>query len=104
MFDLPHAELHAALLPYTAAFLLPAAPRAGQQIAAALDTGDAAAAIVALARDVGTPESLAALGLSEDDAVQAAAVAAPDLPERPRKPTLAELEDLLRRAVRGTPV
>ena len=40
MLDLPHAELHAALLPYTAAFLLPAAPAAGRRIAAALDVDD----------------------------------------------------------------
>jgi maleylacetate reductase len=101
MFDLPHAELHAALLPYTAAFLLPAAPEAGRRIAVALDADDPAAAITALARDLGTPRSLAALGLTEDDAVRAAAVAAPDVPEKPRRPTPAELEDLLRRAVRG---
>ena len=101
MFDLPHAELHAALLPYTAAFLLPAAPEAGRRIAEALGGGDPAEAIGALARDVGTPRSLAALGLTEDDAVRAAAVAAPELPDKPRRPTPAELEDLLRRAVRG---
>jgi maleylacetate reductase len=101
MFDLPHAELHAALLPYTAAFLLPAAPEAGRRIAEALQAGDPAEAIGALARGVGTPRSLAALGLTEDDAVRAAAVAAPELPDKPRRPTPAELEDLLRRAVRG---
>jgi maleylacetate reductase len=101
MFDLPHAELHAALLPYTAAFLLPAAPRAGRQIAEALDADDAAAAIAALARDTGAPSSLAELGMTEDDAAQAAAVAAPDLPDVPRRPDPAELEALLRRAVRG---
>jgi maleylacetate reductase len=101
MFDLPHAELHAALLPYTAAFLLPAAPEAGRRIAAALGVDDGAAGIVALARDLGTPRSLAALGLTEDDAVRAAAVAAPDVPDLPLRPTPAELEDLLRRAVRG---
>lgn len=103
MFDLPHAELHAALLPYTAAFLLPAAPEAGRQIAAALDADDPAAALVALARDVGTPASLAELGMSEADARRAAAVAAPDVPDLPRRPNLAELEDLLLRAVRGAP-
>jgi maleylacetate reductase len=101
MFDLPHAELHAALLPYTAAFLLPAAPEAGRRIAEALEGDDPAEAIGALARDVGTPRSLAALGLTEDDAVRAAAVAAPELPDKPRRATPAELEDLLRRAVRG---
>ncbi|MEY2517883.1 MAG: maleylacetate reductase, partial [bacterium] len=104
MVDLPHAELHAVLLPYTAAFLLPAAPEAGQRIAAALDADDAAAAIAALARDVGTPRSLAALGMTEDDAVRAAAVAAPDVPDLPRRPAPGELEDLLRRAVRGAPI
>ena len=104
MFDLPHAELHAALLPYTAAFLLPAAPDAGARIAAALAADDAATGIAELARDLGTPRSLAALGLSEDDAVRAAAVAAPDVPDLPLRPTSAELEDLLRRAVRGAPV
>jgi hypothetical protein len=36
--------------------------------------------------------------------VRAAAVAAPDVPEHPRRPTPAELEDLLRRAVRGAEV
>jgi maleylacetate reductase len=101
MFDLPHAELHAVLLPYTSAFVLPAAPRAGERIASALDADDPAAAIAALARAVGTPASLAELGMSEDDAMRAAAVAAPDLPDLPRRPTLPELEDILCRAVRG---
>ncbi len=41
--------------------------------------------------------------MSEDDVVRVAAAAEPELPELPRKPTLAELEDLLLRAVRGTP-
>jgi maleylacetate reductase len=104
MYDLPHAELHAALLPYTSAFLLPAAPKAARRIAAALGTEDAAAGIVQLARDVGTPRSLAALGLTEDDAVRAAAVAASAVPDLPRRPSPAELEDLLRRAVRGAPL
>jgi maleylacetate reductase len=104
MFDLPHAELHAVLLPYTAAFLMPAAAGARRRIADALGADDAAAGIVALARALGTPKSLAALGLTEDDAVRAAAVAAPDLPDEPRRPSPAELEDLLRRAVRGSDV
>lgn len=101
MFDLPHAELHAALLPYTAAFLLPAAPRAGRLIAGALDVPDAAAGIAQLARDVGTPSSLTELGMREEDVPAAAAAAEPELPDLPRRPSLAELEELLLRAVRG---
>jgi maleylacetate reductase len=103
MLDLPHAETHAALLPYTAAFLLPAAPAAGRRIGAALEADDAAAGIAELAREVGTPRSLGELGMSEDDAERVAAVAEPDLPDRPRRPTRAELQDLLLRAVRGAP-
>jgi maleylacetate reductase len=101
MFDLPHAELHAALLPYTAASILPAVPEAGRRIAEALGAEDAARGIAALARDFGTPASLAALGLGAEEARRAAAAALPELPELPRRPTLPELEDLLVRAALG---
>ncbi|HEY3612299.1 MAG TPA: iron-containing alcohol dehydrogenase [Gaiellales bacterium] len=104
MLDLPHAELHAILLPYSAAFLLPAAPRAADQIARALGTDDAAAGLAALAREVGIPEGLVALGMTQDDATRVAAAALPDLPAQPRRPTPVELDDLLARAVRGGPV
>jgi maleylacetate reductase len=102
MLDLPHAELHAILLPYSAAFLLPSAPRAARAIARALGTDDAAAGLAALAREVGIPAGLAALGMTEADAARVAAAAFPDLPAEPRRPTPVELEDLLLRAVRGT--
>jgi maleylacetate reductase len=102
MLDLPHAELHAILLPYTAAFLVPAAPEAAWKIASALGSDDAVAAITSLARAVGTPASLAALGVTEEDVTRTVAKAAPELPDRPRRPTPPELEDLLLRAVRGT--
>jgi maleylacetate reductase len=104
MLDLPHAELHAILLPYSAAFLLPAAPRAARQIAEALGTDDAAAGLAALAREVGIAPALSALGMTEDDAARVAAEALPELPAHPRRPTPVELEDLLRRAVRGGPL
>jgi alcohol dehydrogenase class IV len=102
MLDLPHAELHAILLPYTAAFLLPAAPEAARTIGSVLGSDDAAAAITALCRAVGTPASLAVLGVTEEDALRVAAKAAPEVPDRPRRPTPPELEDLLLRAVLGT--
>jgi maleylacetate reductase len=101
MLDLPHAQLHAILLPYTAAYLMPAAPGAAAQIAEALDAGDPAAAIADLCRRAGIPASLATLGVTEADAARAAAEAAPELPDLPRRPTEAELSDLLLRAVRG---
>ena len=100
MLDLPHAELHAILLPYTAGFLLPAAPDAARKIAAALGGDDADAAITSLARAVGISPSLATIGVTEADAVRVAR-SAPELPELPRRPTPPELEELLLRAVRG---
>src|SRR4029077_12356327 len=99
----PYPEMHVPLPPYSAAFLLPAAPAAQRRIASALEVEDAAAGIAELAREGGTPGSLGELGMSEDDVVRVAAAAEPELPELPRKPTLAQLEDLLLRAVRGTP-
>ncbi len=101
MLDLPHAQLHAILLPYTTAFLIPAAPGAARGIAQALDADDPAAAIAELCRRAGIPAALATLGVTEADALRVAAEAAPELPDLPRRPTEAQLADLLRRAVRG---
>jgi maleylacetate reductase len=101
MYDLPHAELHAALLPFTTGAIAPAAPVADRRIAEALGGPDAATAVAALARDLGTPTSLAALGLDETAVVRAAAVAAPELPAEPLRLAREELEELLRRALRG---
>lgn len=100
-FDLPHAELHAALLPYVAQFLMPAAPAAARRIAEALGTDDATAGLFALQAELGAPASLAELGLSLDDARTAAALAASELPDRPRLPKRGELERLLESAVKG---
>ena len=102
MFDLPHAELHAALLPYTAAFLLPAAPEAGRRIAAALGADDAAAAIT---RSPAMPAHRARSRARPDRGRRRARGRGrgPDVPDLPRRPTAGELEDLLRRAVRGAP-
>ena len=104
MLDLPHAELHGVLLPYTAAFLLPAAPVAARQISAALGGDEPAQALADLAHEVGMPSSLAALGVTEADVPRVVAEALPSLPERPRRPAPGELGDLLLRALRGGPI
>ncbi len=69
-FNLPHAETHAVVLPYVAAYNLQAAPDAMARLARALGHfGPSAAAVglFALRRELEVPGSLAALGLKETD-------------------------------------
>lgn len=64
-YDLPHAETHAVMLPYVLGFNAPAAPEAAASVAAALGVpvDDVATGLRELARSLGAPLSLAALGL-----------------------------------------
>jgi alcohol dehydrogenase class IV len=73
-FDLPHAAVHATLLPYTTAYHADGHPEAVARIAAALDAADAATALWELGRAVGTPGSLRELGLSAAQAAEAAQI------------------------------
>jgi maleylacetate reductase len=74
-FGLPHAETHAVVLPHAVAFNQAAARDALAPIAQTLGTGQGgiAATLWDLARSVGAPRSLAELGLTLDNARQAAA-------------------------------
>lgn len=71
-FDLPHAEVHAVLLPYTTALHCHEHPEGVERIARALGAPDAAPALWELAHRLEVPTSLAELGLSEDQATEAA--------------------------------
>ncbi len=64
-FDLPHAELHALLLPHVLAFNLPAAPKAAARLAR-ITGGDPVATVGALARGHRGPTTLGALGVPRD--------------------------------------
>jgi alcohol dehydrogenase class IV len=75
-FDLPHAETHAVILPHVAAFNQSAAPQALARVARALGVDMAAAGLFDLARSLGAPTSLAAVGMAEADLDKAAAIAA----------------------------
>jgi maleylacetate reductase len=76
MFDLPHAETHSAVLPQVAARKAPAVPGPAARLAAALGAGDLATGVYDLAERVGSPTSLRALGLREQDLDRAAAAVA----------------------------
>jgi maleylacetate reductase len=68
MFDTPHAETHAIMLPYVVSYLLPSVPVAAKQLAQAMDTTehDLAESIWSLGRSVGTPAGLRSIGIRED--------------------------------------
>ncbi len=101
-YDLPHAGVHAALLPQVAAWNLPAAPEAAERAARALGD-DPATVLRDLAVATGAPTSLAALGWDATgvDDVVAAVLAAP--PANPRPVEAPWLRELLLAALHGDP-
>jgi maleylacetate reductase len=85
-FSLPHADVHAAVLPHVVAFNLPSAPRAAAALERALGRdGSPAGAIFDLAAGIGAATSLHSLGLRETDlgAVVDAVTATPVANPRP---------------------
>lgn len=104
-YNLPHAEMHAVVLPYVAAFNMPAAPEAERRVSAALGGGPAAAGLWRLRDELGAPPSLAAVGLRQQDIPEAAELTLAAIPpSNPRAVTQADLETLLRAAWAGDPV
>jgi maleylacetate reductase len=84
-FDLPHAETHTVILPHVASFNSSAAPRALARVARALGVDRAGGGLFDLARQLGAPTSLKAIGMSESNLDRAAelATAAPYWNPRP---------------------
>ncbi len=84
-FDLPHAAVHAVILPHAIAYNAPSIPAALERMSHALGGAPAAPALHELARAHGAPYSLRALGLAEANLDRAAdlAVAHPYWNPRP---------------------
>lgn len=100
-FNLPHAETHAVLLPYTAAYNAPEAAEAMSRIAGAMGAGDAPAALFDLARRLPIPRSLAELGMRQDDLERAAAIAVERPYPNPRPVTREGVLSILLKAFEG---
>ncbi|MFC5952298.1 maleylacetate reductase [Pseudonocardia lutea] len=102
-FDLPHAQTHAVVLPHVLAFNLPHAPAAAAALSRATGAADPAHALWEFGIRLGSPASLAALGMPATDVEIAVerAVAAPYA--NPVQPTAEDIRGLLRRAVDGAP-
>jgi len=100
-FGLPHAETHAVLLPHVIAYNAAAAPDAIGRVAGALSVPSAAAGIFDLARALGAPASLEAIGLRRAELDRAAEVAVANPYANPRMVTRDGVRSLLEDAFRG---
>lgn len=100
-FDLPHAEVHTAVLPHAAAYNAAAAPAAMARVANALETDEAAAGLFDLAAKLGAPTSLQAIGMAENDIDKAAELATQNPYANPRAVTREGVRALLDDAFHG---
>jgi alcohol dehydrogenase class IV len=102
MFDLPHAQTHAVVLPHVLAFNAPAAPDAQRRIAAAFDAGTATGGLARLRTQLDAPRALRDYGMRPAGiAPAAAAILAAVPPGNPTPVTLDNITSLLHAAWEG---
>jgi len=102
MFNLPHAQTHAVVLPYVLALNAPSVPELDRRMAAAFAADSALAGLLALRDETDAPRSLRDLGLGEDDVPKAVRPILDASPENnPTKVTAENIETLLRAAWAG---
>ncbi|AET92649.1 iron-containing alcohol dehydrogenase [Burkholderia sp. YI23] len=102
-FDLPHAQTHAVMLAHVVAYNAAAAPHAMTSIARALHTKDAWSGLHDLAKSLGAPLSLAALGMPEAGIDHALELVMRNAYSNPRAPEARALRIMLERAWKGLP-
>jgi maleylacetate reductase len=102
MFDLPHAQTHAVVLPHVLAANGPHAPESERRIAAAFGSRTADEGLRALRQHLDAPAALRDLGMSEDGIAPAAqSVLAQAPPANPAPLDIDKLTSLLRAAWEG---
>jgi alcohol dehydrogenase class IV len=102
MFDLPHAQTHAVVLPHVLAFNAPNAPEAERRIAEAFGASSAIEGLADLRAAVDAPRALRDVGMPEDGIAQAVApILAAVPPDNPTPVTEENLTALLRAAWEG---
>ncbi len=102
-FDLPHAPTHTVILPHAVAYNASGAPDAMARIARALGTEDAATGLYDLARRLGAPLALSAIGMKEADLDRAVTLAVARPYPNPRPLEAEPLRRLLTDAFHGRP-
>lgn len=103
MFDLPHAQTHAVVLPHVLAFNAPSAPDAERRIAQALGSPTAGAGLAALRKVLRAPRALRDHGMPEDGIARAVAPVLAAVPgDNPTPVTEENITALLRAAWEGS--
>jgi maleylacetate reductase len=100
-FNLPHADVHAVILPHATSFNRDAAPQAMQVIAQALGADDAAQGIYDLAVNIAAPVSLERIGMPRDGLDRAAALAVESPYANPRPVDFSGVRGVLDDAYHG---
>lgn len=104
LFDLPHAQTHAIVLPYALAYNAPNASTAMACLARALGTDDVVAKLLRLERECAIPLALRDIGMPHEGVAQAVAQAIANPYANPRPVEAGALTDLLARAWEGAGV
>jgi alcohol dehydrogenase class IV len=103
MFDLPHAQTHAVVLPHVLAFNAPAVPETERRIAEAFGSPTAVAGLTALRETLQAPRALRDHGMPEDGIGRAVAPVLAAVPaDNPTAVTEENLTALLRAAWEGS--
>jgi maleylacetate reductase len=102
MYDLPHAQTHAVVLPYVLAFNGPSVPDAERRMAAAFDAPSALEGLQRLRVEVDAPRALRDYGLRESEVPAAADAVLREVPPgNPRTVTRDDLVEVLHGAWEG---
>ncbi|MFF0097065.1 maleylacetate reductase [Streptomyces canus] len=105
MFNLPHAQTHAVVLPYVLAFNAPHAPEAEARIAQAFGSRKASAGLAALREALAAPRALRDYSMPEDGIAKALGPIKKAIPDNNPAPVTDEnLTALLRAAWAGDPI
>jgi len=104
MYNLPHAQTHAVVLPHVLALNAPSVPDLEQRMAAAFDARSALDGLRRLREQVNAPHALRDYGLREEDIPAAVAAVLAAVPaDNPTPVTATRLEQLLHAAWEGGP-
>lgn len=102
MFNLPHAQTHAVVLPYVLAFNTPNAPEAERRISAAFGSPTVSAGLASLRKKLDAPAALKELGMPQDGVDQAVDPILDAIPaNNPTRVTNQNVAALLRAAWNG---
>ncbi|MEU9330305.1 maleylacetate reductase [Streptomyces canus] len=105
MFNLPHAQTHAVVLPYVLAFNAPHAPEAEARIAQAFGSRKAGAGLAGLREVLDAPRALRDYGMPEDGVAKALGPITKAIPDNNPAPVTDEnLTALLKAAWAGDPI